>query len=315
MIGQIADKVFSHDSVLLDEAVSALVHKKDGIYIDGTFGRGGHSKKILEKLSTGGRLFAIDKDLEAVGYAQEIEQQDSRFSIWHGSFTDAASFLKEKGLSGKIDGLLMDLGLSSPQLDDAQRGFSFMREGPLDMRMNTAKGLSAKEWLANESEENLAAVIKEYGEERFAKRIANAIVNSRAKTGIETTTQLAEIVSQAIPRWEKHKHPATRTFQAIRIFINRELDDLSDALESALDILAPRGRLVVISFHSLEDRIVKNYIKKLAKGDDIPSYIPVQKDQLNKRMIIIGKAIKPSEQEIEGNPRARSAIMRIAEKI
>lgn len=315
MISEMTDRSFAHDSVLLDEAVSALVQKENGIYVDGTFGRGGHSKKILEKLGVGGRLFAVDKDLEAVRCGQSLQKQDQRFSIWHGSFADIETMLADAGLLGKIDGLLMDLGLSSPQLDDAQRGFSFMREGPLDMRMNTNEGLSAKDWLAQESEANLAAVIKEYGEERFAKRIANAIVVARSRASIETTTQLAEIVSQAIPRWEKHKHPATRTFQAIRIFINSELDDLNRSLERVLNILSPGGRLVVISFHSLEDRIVKNYIKKLAKGDDIPSYIPINKDQLNKRMKLIGKAIKPTEKEISENPRARSAIMRVAEKL
>jgi len=315
LISEMANKSFSHDSVLLDEAVCALVRKNNGVYVDGTFGRGGHSKKILEKLGPGGRLIAIDKDLEAVHCAQVIQQQDPRFSICHGSFADIEKLVAEEGLSGKVDGVLMDLGLSSPQLDDAQRGFSFMREGPLDMRMNATKGLSAQEWLANESEEKLAEVIKTFGEERFAKRIANAIVSSREKQRIETTTQLAEIVSQAIPRWEKHKHPATRTFQAIRIFINRELDDLSESLEQVINVLSPGGRLVVISFHSLEDRIVKNYIKKLAKGDDIPSYIPVKKDQLNKRLKIIGKAVKPTEEEIGENTRARSAIMRVAEKL
>jgi 16S rRNA (cytosine1402-N4)-methyltransferase len=305
----------THQTVLLNEAVEALNLQADGHYVDGTFGRGGHSRKILESLGEGATLLVIDKDPAAIEVAQDLKKEDGRVQIMHGSFSDIKSLVGETGLLGKIDGVLLDLGLSSPQLDESERGFSFMRKGPLDMRMNNEGGVSAKDWLKTVGESELASVIKEYGEERFSKRIARAIVEAREEVSIDDTKQLADIVSKAIPKWEKHKHPATRTFQAIRIFINQELDDLQKALDDVLEVLAIGGRVVVISFHSLEDRIVKIWIKRMAKGDDVPSYIPITYKDLNQKLNIIGKAIKPSAQEVEQNPRARSAIMRIAEKI
>lgn len=305
----------THQTVLLNEAVSALNLKATGNYIDGTFGRGGHSKKILEGLGKQASLYVIDKDPQAIHVAKQLQKEDARVQIMHGSFSNIKTLVSEVSLLGHIDGVLLDLGLSSPQLDEAERGFSFMRKGPLDMRMNNASGLSAKDWLLDVSEQDLAMVIKEYGEERFSKRVARAIVEARVLNTIQDTKQLADIIAKAIPAWEKHKHPATRTFQAIRIFINQELDDLQKALDDMLEVLASGGRLVIISFHSLEDRIVKTWINRMAKGDDVPSYIPLAHSQLNKKINIIGKAVKPSALEIENNPRARSAIMRIAEKI
>jgi len=305
----------THQTVLLNEAVAALNLKASGNYIDGTFGRGGHSKKILEQLGENAHLFVVDKDPSAIKVAELLKKEDSRLRIMHGSFSEIKNLVSDVSLLGKIDGVLLDLGLSSPQLDEGERGFSFMRNGPLDMRMNNASGVSAKDWLTKVSEQDLALVIKEYGEERFSKRIARAIVEARNESVIDSTKQLADIVSKAIPAWEKHKHPATRTFQAIRIFINEELDDLQKVLNEVLDVLGTGGRVVVISFHSLEDRIVKTWMNRMAKGDDVPSYIPLSNEQLNKKVRLIGKAIKPSDKEIENNPRARSAIMRIAEKL
>ena len=305
----------THETVLLNEAVEALNLQAGGNYIDGTFGRGGHSRKILEGLGEDASLFVVDKDPAAIEVAQVLKEEDGRVQIMHGSFSDIKGLVSDAGLLGKIDGVLLDLGLSSPQLDESERGFSFMRNGPLDMRMNNEGGVSAQEWLKTVDEFELATVIKQYGEERFSKRIARAIVEAREEESIDDTKKLADIVSKAIPKWEKHKHPATRTFQAIRIFINQELEDLRKALDDVLEVLASDGRIVVISFHSLEDRIVKTWVKRLAKGDEVPSYIPVTHDSLNQKLKIIGKAVKPSEQEVERNPRARSAIMRIAEKI
>ncbi len=306
---------FKHESVLLNEAVSALNLKEDGVYVDGTFGRGGHSKKILEGLADSAQLFVIDKDPSAIAVAESLRDSDARVEVLHGSFAEMRNILEGKELLGKVDGVLLDLGLSSPQLDEGERGFSFMRNGPLDMRMNTSEGQSAKDWIAEVGEAELADVIKKYGEERFAKRIARAIVTEREERAIEDTHHLAELVSQAIPKWEKHKHPATRTFQAIRIYVNQELDDLNEVLDGILDVLASGGRLVVISFHSLEDRIVKTWVKRMEKGDDIPSYIPVTHNELNQKVKVIGKAVKAGQEELEKNPRARSAVMRIAEKL
>ncbi|EFM97348.1 16S rRNA (cytosine(1402)-N(4))-methyltransferase RsmH [Actinobacillus pleuropneumoniae] len=310
------DTVHKHITVLLHEAVDGLAIKPNGIYIDGTFGRGGHSRLILSKLSEQGRLIATDRDPRAIAEANTID--DTRFQIVHTAFSAIPDVCEQLGLTGKIDGILLDLGVSSPQLDDAERGFSFMRDGPLDMRMDTTKGLSAAEWLAQVSADDLAWVLKTFGEERFAKRIAQAVVsyNKSATDKISRTLQLAQIIADAVPFKDKHKHPATRSFQAIRIFINSELDELEKALQSALSVLAPEGRLSIISFHSLEDRMVKQFMKKNSKGMGVPKGLPIFESELNKNipLKIIGKAIMPSEAEIEANPRSRSAVLRIAEK-
>ncbi|HHF4803680.1 TPA: 16S rRNA (cytosine(1402)-N(4))-methyltransferase RsmH [Haemophilus influenzae] len=310
-----------HITVLLHEAVNGLALKENGIYIDGTFGRGGHSRFILSQLSSNGRLIAVDRDPSAIAEAHKI--QDLRFQIEHNSFSHIPEICDKLNLVGKIDGILLDLGVSSPQLDEAERGFSFMKDGPLDMRMDTTQGLSAEEWLKQVSIEDLTWVLKTFGEERFAKRIATAIVDfnkSAVKNSTEflsRTSQLAELISQAVPFKDKHKHPATRSFQAIRIFINSELDELESLLNSALDMLAPEGRLSIISFHSLEDRMVKHFMKKQSKGEDIPKGLPLREDQIqrNQKLRIIGKAIQPSDAEIQANPRSRSAILRVAERI
>ncbi len=305
----------SHRSVMLKEAIAGLALKANGIYIDATFGRGGHSREILSRLDANGRLFVIDKDPEAIAIAKELFGNDKRVFVKQGSFTLLRTLANEYELTGKVNGILLDLGVSSPQLDEAVRGFSFLRDGPLDMRMDNTRGIDAKTWINQAKSSEMAQVFKEYGEERFAKRIANAIVTARKEQTISTTKQLADIVSRANPAWEKHKNPATRVFQAIRIFINQELDDLKAALPQCLDVLTENGRLAVISFHSLEDRIVKQFLQKQNKGDDFPIGLPVTQQQLKPRVRVIGKAIKASVEEIEQNPRARSAVLRIAEKI
>lgn len=304
-----------HQSVLFNESIEALNLKPDGIYIDGTFGRGGHSRAILDKLSSKGRLYAFDKDPEAVAHAQVLFQNEKRFFIAHRSFADLLEQVAIWEIAGRVDGILLDLGVSSPQLDDASRGFSFLRDGPLDMRMDSSRGQSAAEWVATASQEDMAAVIKEYGEERFAKRIAGAIAKARAEEVIDTTKKLADIVAAAHPAWEKHKHPATRTFQAIRIFVNRELEDLKAFLNQSLEVLASHGRIAVISFHSLEDRIVKQFIQKQIKGDEFPPDLPVMESKIARHMRKVGKMITPTKEEIARNPRARSAKLRIAEKL
>ena len=303
-----------HQTVLLREAVEALVTARNGCYVDGTFGRGGHSREILSQLGSGGSLLAIDKDLQALTAAEELRKGDERFDFVHGSFAQLPHQLRRMGIDA-VDGILLDLGVSSPQLDDGERGFSFMHDGPLDMRMDTSGGLTAAQWLATASHGDIARVLREYGEERHAGRIASAILRARDEAAIETTGQLAKIVSDANPSWEKHKHPATRAFQGIRIFVNRELGDLEDFLHTAVELLRPGGRLVIISFHSLEDRIVKRYIRRESKGAPVPRGVPVTDDQLQRNLRSIGKAIKPSAQEIADNPRARSAVMRVAEKL
>ncbi|MGX2974358.1 16S rRNA (cytosine(1402)-N(4))-methyltransferase RsmH [Ursidibacter arcticus] len=305
-----------HITVLLNEAVEGLAIDPNGIYIDGTFGRGGHSRLILSQLSEKGRLIAIDRDPRAITEAETIK--DSRFQIIHSAFSAIPEICQQLELVGKINGILLDLGVSSPQLDEAERGFSFMRDGPLDMRMDTTKGLSAMEWLAQVSVEDLAWVLKEFGEERFAKKIAQAVVsyNKSAPEKISRTLELANIVANAVPFKDKHKHPATRTFQAIRIFINSELDELEKALNSAISVLSPQGRLSIISFHSLEDRMVKQFMRKHSKGETVPKGLPILESELNKNIPLktIGKAIMPTDAEIEANPRSRSAVLRIAEK-
>lgn len=307
--------MMAHQSVLLHEALEGLAIKADGVYIDGTFGRGGHSKAILQSLSNSGKLLAIDKDPEAIRYANEHFSTDKRFHIHHGSFAELAEFAKKENVFGQVDGILLDLGVSSPQLDNPERGFSFMHQGPLDMRMNLEQELSAARFVNEAEADEMAVVFREYGEERFAGRIARAIVEARAKSPIETTAELAEIVKEANPRWEKHKHPATRVFQAIRIHVNQELSDLTDLLETAIDVLAVGGRLVVISFHSLEDRIVKQFMRDKEQGNRLPPGVPVRHEEIKTNFKRVGKAIKASDDEVKLNVRARSAVLRIGEKI
>lgn len=291
--------------------------KPDGIYLDGTFGRGGHSNEILERLSSKGRLLAIDKDRAAIQAATDKGlTADPRFCIKQGSFTDLATHVAEKGWLGQVDGMLLDLGVSSPQLDEAERGFSFLRDGPLDMRMDNTQSVDAKTWLNSAKEQEIAQVLKTYGEERYAKRIAGHIVAERSIAPIVTTGRLAEIVTKAHPNWEPHKNPATRTFQAIRIFINRELEELQRVLPQSLDLLAPGGRLLVISFHSLEDKIVKDFLNKFGSTAHLPRGLPLTDAvlQAGLRLKKINGAIRATEAEIAQNTRARSAILRIMEK-
>ena len=295
--------------MLLAESVSALSVRADGSYLDGTFGRGGHSKEILSRLSSSGKLIAVDKDPAAEASALSLAN-DPRFQFEPGSFADISRIVTDNSL----DGILLDLGVSSPQLDDAQRGFGFSGDGPLDMRMDTRTGMTAAQWLASAPEQDIADVIKTYGEERFGKRMAAAIVRARAEAPITGTRQLANIIAEANPKWEPHKHPATRAFQAIRIFINRELEDLELALECMVDKLVVGGRLVVISFHSLEDRIVKRFMRDQARGIQLPRHVPVVDSDAGKTLNLVGKAMKPSNEEIARNPRSRSAVMRIAER-
>ncbi|OOF13034.1 MULTISPECIES: 16S rRNA (cytosine(1402)-N(4))-methyltransferase RsmH [Salinivibrio] len=311
---------YTHVSVLLNESVDGLAIKPDGIYVDGTFGRGGHSRHILSQLGENGRLYAIDRDPRAIEEAGTIK--DPRFQIIHGPFSGIETYLTDLGLAGKVDGVLLDLGVSSPQLDDPTRGFSFLRDGPLDMRMDPTAGQSAAQWLETASADDIAWVLKVFGEERFAKRIAHAIVKYREDEEtppLETTSQLAKLIDNTVPFKEKKKHPATRSFQAIRIYINSELDEIELALQGALAVLAPQGRLSVISFHSLEDRMVKRFIRKQSKGPEVPKGVPLTEAQIaelgSAAMKPIGKAIKPSSQEIEHNARARSSVLRVAEKL
>ena len=302
-----------HIPVLLEEAVDALAIKPAGVYVDGTFGRGGHSRKILSLLGDAGRLIALDRDLSAIAGASEIK--DARFSILHRHFSEMSEALREIDVT-KVDGILLDIGISSPQIDQGERGFSFRFDGPLDMRMDQSRGQTAAEFLGVVSEQQLTGVIKEYGEERFAKQIARAIVAARTRGDvISTTGQLAKIVAGAVSKIEPGQDPATRTFQALRIFINQELEELSLVLPQCLELLAPGGRLAVISFHSLEDRIVKRFIRAEEDRDDLPANFPVRaKDLPQPRMVSVGRAIKPGAQEIRRNPRSRSAVLRVAER-
>lgn len=305
----------THTSVLFNESIEGLNISADGIYVDGTFGRGGHSSAIVEKLSGTGHLYAFDKDPDAIQCSEGLFSGNPRFSIAQRSFADIEAQAEEWGVLGQVDGIFLDLGVSSPQLDDAERGFSFLRDGPLDMRMDPSRGLSAAEWLAVAKAPEIAGVLKEYGEERYAKRIAGAIVDAGKENPITRTTQLADIVAEAHPAWEKHKHPATRSFQAIRIFINKELTDLETFLSHVLAVLKPGGRLAIISFHSLEDRIVKRFIQKHVNGDDFPIDLPITTEKLNKKLKKVGKLITPTDAELEANPRSRSGRLRIAEKL
>ncbi|MBY5925608.1 MULTISPECIES: 16S rRNA (cytosine(1402)-N(4))-methyltransferase RsmH [Halomonas] len=304
---------FAHESVLLDGAVDALVHDAGGTYLDGTFGRGGHSRAILSRLNDSGSLLALDRDPQAIAEAASID--DPRFSIEQTEFARLREVAQARGLDGRLSGILLDIGVSSPQLDDPERGFSFLRDGPLDMRMDPTQGESAADWLARVDEAEMSSVFKRYGEERFARRLARAVIERRQQRPFTRTADLAEVIKQAHPAWEKGKHPATRVFQAMRIHVNGELDQLELALDAALEALAPGGHLVVISFHSLEDRRVKRFIRDHVKGDtNVPKGIPLRDDQIARRLESVGKAMKASPQEVEANPRARSAVMRVARK-
>ncbi|VVC76351.1 Ribosomal RNA small subunit methyltransferase H [Aquicella siphonis] len=314
---RMSDIFHHHVPVLLEEAVTHLFTLANGIYVDATFGRGSHARAILDRLGPAGKLIAFDKDPEAVAYAQQHFAQDTRFTIVHGSFAGMRGSLEALQVSGKVNGILFDLGVSSPQLDNPDRGFSFSKSGKLDMRMDTSQGMDAMTWIAQVDEKSLADVLYQFGEEKFSRRIARAIVEARTMSPITTTAQLADIIRLAMPKPQKphDKHPATRSFQAIRIAVNQELSDLEAGLQQALDVLALGGRLSVISFHSLEDRIVKQFIKQHEKGQDLPRGLPVKGTLFNARLRSIGKPIKPGLKEIHQNPRARSAILRIAEKL
>ena len=306
-----------HLPVMYVEALQQLAIKNDGIYLDCTFGRGGHSQGILSLLGKNGRLLAFDRDSDAVNsdYAQAM-LVDERFKLKHCCFSELENIVEGENLAGKIDGILLDLGVSSPQLDNPERGFSFLRDGHLDMRMDGSAGVSAEQWLAGVDEKDLVKVLFEYGEERFARRIAGAIVEKRAESPITTTRQLAELIEDAVTVREKHKHPATRTFQAIRIEINRELDELKTVLQQSAQVLRPGGRLVVISFHSLEDRIAKRFIRDESGVKYNPGKLPIKEADIAKGILKrVGKMLKADAQEISQNPRARSAVMRVAERV
>jgi 16S rRNA (cytosine1402-N4)-methyltransferase len=306
---------YVHMPVLLHEVMQALNIQAEGIYVDCTFGRGGHSKMILQQLADNGRLFAIDRDPAAIDSLLNEFYQDPRFSLEKGRFSGLLEFTRKHRITGRVAGILLDLGVSSPQLDDAERGFSFRNQAALDMRMDNSSGMTAADWVNSASEDEITNILREYGEEKFAKRIARAIVQARKDERIESTTRLAELIAKAVPVHEKDKHPATRSFQAIRIRINEELDELRAVLAQALEALGHKGRLVVISFHSLEDRIVKRFMREHSRGDNYPPDIPVTADQLHPKLKIINKAIYPTEDEIRKNPRARSAVLRTAERI
>lgn len=308
---------FRHITVLLEEAVEGLSLRADGCYVDGTFGRGGHSRLILERIGPDGRLLGFDKDPLAIATGNTLAAEDGRFVVVQRSFAELTDELAVRDLAGQVSGVLLDLGVSSPQLDDAERGFSFLNDGPLDMRMDPARGVSAAQFIATAAEEEIARVFKEYGEERFAKRMARAVVARRAEQPFERTADLAQVLTVANPAWEKGKNPATRAFQGLRIHVNNELGDLERGLDAALENLEVGGRLVVISFHSLEDRIVKLFMRKHAKGemDKLPRDLPIIPKAFEPRLKLIGKPQFASEAELKANPRSRSAVMRIAEKL
>jgi 16S rRNA (cytosine1402-N4)-methyltransferase len=304
-----------HTPVLLEETLQALKIEAAGFYIDATFGRGGHAGAILERLDQNGHLLVIDKDLEAIQYAKALFANDKRVIVKQGSYSNLLHFCQELKITGTVKGVLLDLGVSSPQLMAPERGFSFQKEGPLDMRMDRSTGLSAADWVNTAEESEISGVLKKYGEERFHKRIARAIIVARAISPFTTTIQLAEVIAKANPSWEKHKHPATRCFQAIRIFINNELTELSQCLEQSLEVLAPQGRIVVISFHSLEDRMVKRFIQRYEQDLAHPIGLPIRHAELKPRLQRVGRKIKPQEKEIFKNSRARSAVLRVAQKM
>ena len=305
---------FNHQPVLLNEALESLNIHPSGTYIDATFGRGGHSQAILQRLNEAGRLIAFDQDPEAVAFAKQQFADEPRLTIEHCNFNQVASVVEQFGLTEKIDGVLMDLGVSSPQLDDAERGFSFLRSGPLDMRMDTEQGITAAQWLARVKPDDLINVLKKYGEEKFARRIATAIVETREQREITETGDLAEIISNAIPVKEKHKHPATRSFQAIRIYINQELRAIEQGLKGAVSVLAKGGRLSVISFHSLEDRIVKRFMRDISSRPKLPAGLPVMEADIVVPYRLVGKPMVSGKEELKINPRARSARLRVLER-
>ena len=303
-----------HVTVLLTEAVSALAVKQDGIYVDGTFGRGGHSRAILQALGPEGQLIVFDRDPQAIDVACKLSRQDTRVRAVHSGFASLSSSLKKLGIE-QVDGILLDLGVSSPQLDEAQRGFSFRFDAPLDMRMDTSNGITAAQWLNEADEQQIREVIKNYGEERFNRQIAAAIVAQRRENPIQTTKQLAGLVAKVVRVYERGQHPATRTFQAIRIFINQELDELSAVLPQAGKSLRTYGRLAVISFHSLEDRIVKQFLRKNSQPEPLPRWAILKEDQRPvPPLSLVGKAIVPTPKEVALNPRARSARLRVAQR-
>lgn len=308
---------FRHITVLLEEAVAALSLRANGCYVDGTFGRGGHSRLILERLGPGGRLLGFDKDPLAIATGNALAAEDGRFVVVQRSFAELGDELAVRDLAGKVSGVLLDLGVSSPQLDDAERGFSFLNDGPLDMRMDPSRGVSAAQFVASADEDEIARVFKEYGEERFARRMARAVVTRRQEQPFERTADLAQVLTVANPAWEKGKNPATRAFQGLRIHVNNELGDLQQGLDAALENLEVGGRLVVISFHSLEDRIVKQFMRKHAKGelDKLPRDLPIIPKAFEPRLKLLGKPQFASEAELKANPRSRSAVMRVAEKL
>ncbi len=302
----------AHVPVLAQEAVAALAIKSDGVYVDATFGRGGHSRLILDRLGPQGRLIALDRDPDAIRAGGAL--QDKRLTLVRSAFSRLGGVLGELGVT-QVDGILLDIGVSSPQLDDATRGFSFRFDAPLDMRMDPESGLSAADWLASAAEGEISEVIRTYGEERFAKSIARALVAAREKEAIRSTGQLANLIAAAVKRREPGQHPATRSFQAIRIYINRELEELSDVLPQCVNALQPGGRLAVISFHSLEDRIVKRFMRDEAMGEQAPARLPIRADMLKPgRLKLIGRAQHASDSEVADNPRARSAVLRVAER-
>lgn len=308
---------FEHVSVLLGEAVDALAVQPSGCYVDGTFGRGGHSRRILQRLGQEGRLLGFDKDPQAIAAGQVLAAEDGRFVVVQRSFAELAEEAAARQLAGRVDGVLLDLGVSSPQLDDPERGFSFMNDGPLDMRMDPSRGLSAAQWINSAAEDEIARVFKEYGEERFARRMARAVVMRREEQAFERTADLAKVLTAANPAWEKGKNPATRAFQGLRIHVNSELDDLQRGLQAALEVLAVGGRLVVISFHSLEDRMVKQFMRLQVRGeaDSLPRHLPVMPKAFEPRLKLLGKPQFAGDAETAVNPRSRSAVMRVAEKL
>jgi 16S rRNA (cytosine1402-N4)-methyltransferase len=307
--------VISHEAVLLEETIDQLSIRSDGLYVDGTFGRGGHSGEILKKLGPEGRLLAIDRDPDAVKVGENLAVHDARFLMEHESFSRLRSFLKKNGVFGKVNGILLDLGVSSPQLADARRGFSFQLDGPLDMRMDPSDSRSAGDWLNSASEKEITRVLFRFGEERAARRIARAIVTRRAEQPLESTAELAGLIESVVPRRPGAKHPATKAFQAIRIFINGELDELQQALSQAVDALAVGGRLCVISFHSLEDRIVKRFLRDNSRVDPALARLPIVPQSAEPRLRLPTKAIRPTASEVERNPRARSATLRVGERL
>lgn len=315
MVSQ-GEAVYTHRPVMLEEVVEALNIGSAGLYVDATFGRGGHARAIVEKLGPQGRLLALDRDPQAIAEARRLAAGDARVAVVHAAFSNLAQEVARMGWSGKVSGVLLDLGVSSPQLDDAARGFSFRSDGPLDMRMNPAAGASAADWLAKAAEDEIARVLYEYGEERYARRIARSVCTARESQPIVTTRQLAELVAKAVPTRERHKDPATRTFQAIRIQINNELEEVSAGLAQAVNVLAAGGRLAVVSFHSLEDRIVKRFMRDAEQGPGLPAKLPVRHDESARGSLKrVGKAQRPNAVETSANPRARSAVLRVAERV